>query len=203
MEITFNTPALLFPAISLLLLAYTNQQSYQDPNTPQVYGSTYEQDRYEFDEADESVTHTHSLYDDFQDHNQPQGISFSGEFFDKCSGTTRLSYVHDGTGGFTVVPEVDSLSCGFVPPQPLTCDLTLIHQLTPTVVGANVTATTAAGHGAVRYQLALMEDASRQGRAVWPALQRAFDQLNKVAQETYSAADQLQWHIAEHDARFI
>jgi hypothetical protein len=55
---------------------------------------------------------------------------------------------------------------------------------------------------AVRYQLALMEDASRQGHAVWPALQRAFDQLNKVAQETYSAADQLQWRIAEHDARF-
>ena len=25
MEITFNTPALLFPAISLLLLAYTNR----------------------------------------------------------------------------------------------------------------------------------------------------------------------------------
>ena len=56
---------------------------------------------------------------------------------------------------------------------------------------------------AVRYQLALMEDSSRQGSTMWPALQRAFDQLNKVAQETYRAADQLQWDIAEHDARFV
>jgi hypothetical protein len=48
-----------------------------------------------------------------------------------------------------------------------------------------------------------MEDCTRHDSTVWPALQRAFDQLNKIAQETYSAADQLQWEIADHDARFI
>ena len=137
----------------IILVEYSNPQDYQDPDTPQVYGTTYRVDTYDFDEVSETVAHRVTGYDDFQHHNPPAGYSAVGEFFDKCNGTTRLSYVHDGAGGFTVVPEVDSLSCGFVPPQPLTCDLTLTYQLTPTAVGANVTATAAAGHGAVRYQL--------------------------------------------------
>lgn len=33
-------------------------------------------------------------------------------------------------------------------------------------------------------------------------MQRAFTRLSKVAEETYTSADRLQWEIAEHDRRF-
>ncbi|WP_210521591.1 hypothetical protein [Hymenobacter terricola] len=134
-------------------MAYSNQQNYQDPYTPQVYGSTYDENRYEFDEVNETVTPSHGIYDDFQNHNQPTDYSLVGEFFSKCDGTTRLSYQHDGAGGFTVVPQADSLNCGYVPPTPLTCDLGLTHQLTATATGANVTGTATDAHSAVRFSL--------------------------------------------------
>ncbi|MBF9239479.1 hypothetical protein I2I05_18950 [Hymenobacter sp. BT683] len=137
----------------LILLAYSNQTNYQDPNTPQVYGSTYDVDRYEFDEVNETVTHTTGGYDDFQNHNPPENYSVEGEFFSKCDGTTYLSYVHDGAGGFTLVPTADSLSCGFVPAVPPSCNLSVYYELTATATGANLAAQYEDSHGAVRYRL--------------------------------------------------
>ena len=136
-----------------LLIAYSNRQDYTDPNTPQAYGATYQVDSYVFDDVTESVTHSVGFFDDFQYRVGPADYAYQGEFYDKCDGTTRLAYVHDGLGGFTVERETDSLSCGFVPPQPPTCDLTLAYQLTPTAAGADVVAVAGAAHGSVRYQL--------------------------------------------------
>lgn len=136
-----------------LLISYTNRHDYQDADTPQVYGATYTVDSYEFDEVNENVVHTLGSYDDFQYHNPPVGFSYTGEFFSKCVGTTRNSYAHNGAGGFTITPESDSLSCGFVPPAPLTCDVTVTYQLTATAVGADVVASSQANHGAVQYRL--------------------------------------------------
>ncbi|MES2152848.1 MAG: hypothetical protein V4508_23985 [Pseudomonadota bacterium] len=54
----------------------------------------------------------------------------------------------------------------------------------------------------VRCQLAWLSDAHRHGN-MGVRLQRAFDNLHKVAEQTYAAADKLQWDIAEHDSRFL
>ena len=108
-----------------LLLAYTNPRPYQDPDTPQVYGTAYDVDRYEFDEATETVAHTTEYYDDFQDHNPPGGENFQGEFYHYCvpGTTTRRGFTHDGFGGFTVAEQTDSPECGYVPPPPPVCEL--------------------------------------------------------------------------------
>jgi hypothetical protein len=50
----------------------------------------------------------------------------------------------------------------------------------------------------IRLQLAGMQSAQLSAR-----LQRAFCRLGKIAEETYSSADKLQWEIDEHDQRFV
>jgi hypothetical protein len=50
----------------------------------------------------------------------------------------------------------------------------------------------------IRLQLAGMQSAQLSAR-----LQRAFSRLGKIAEETYSSADKLQWEIDEHDQRFV
>lgn len=50
----------------------------------------------------------------------------------------------------------------------------------------------------IRCQLAGMQAPQLGAR-----LQRAFARLNKVAAETYSSADRLQWEIGEHDRHFV
>jgi hypothetical protein len=50
----------------------------------------------------------------------------------------------------------------------------------------------------IRLQLAGMQSAQLSAR-----LQRAFFRLGKIAEETYSSADKLQWEIDEHDQRFV
>ncbi|MDB5270230.1 MAG: hypothetical protein JWP58_3270 [Hymenobacter sp.] len=135
-----------------LLLRYINPQPYGD-RRDQVFGTVYTETAYYFDEANETIVLLTNSYDDFQDNNPPQDFSYAGEFFDKCSGTTRLSYVHDGAGDFAVVPEADSLSCGFTPAQPPSCAITLTYALTPTATGANVTAGSTGAHGATKYRL--------------------------------------------------
>lgn len=49
----------------------------------------------------------------------------------------------------------------------------------------------------IRCQLAGMQSAQLSAR-----LQRAFARLGRIAEETYSSADKLQWEIDEHDQRF-
>jgi hypothetical protein len=49
----------------------------------------------------------------------------------------------------------------------------------------------------VRCQLASMHTPQ-----LGPRLQRAFARLAKIAEETYSSADKLQWQIDEHDMKF-
>jgi hypothetical protein len=49
----------------------------------------------------------------------------------------------------------------------------------------------------IRCQLAGMRVAELSKR-----MQRAFMRLSKIAEETYSSADRLQWEIADHDQRF-
>ena len=49
----------------------------------------------------------------------------------------------------------------------------------------------------IRLQLAAMQREYRSAR-----LQRAFQQLGKVAQETYAKADKLLWEISAHDERY-
>ncbi len=48
----------------------------------------------------------------------------------------------------------------------------------------------------IRCQLASMQRPTLSAR-----MQRAFARLSKIAEETYAAADKLQWEIAEHDQR--
>lgn len=50
----------------------------------------------------------------------------------------------------------------------------------------------------IRCQLAGMQAPQLSAR-----LQRAFARLGKVAEETYSSADRLQWEIGEHDRHFF
>lgn len=49
----------------------------------------------------------------------------------------------------------------------------------------------------IRCQLAAMEGPGLSAR-----LQRAFQRLRKVAEETYASADRFQWEITDHDERF-
>lgn len=137
----------------IIYQTYTNPQVYTDQTDPRVYGTKYDVDTFDFDEVNKAVAHLVNHYDDFQDHNPPQGYSFEGEFFSECAATTRLSYTHNGDGTFTITPESDSLSCGFVPAAPPTCDLVLSYQLTPTAGGADVLAGQSSAHGAVQYRL--------------------------------------------------
>ncbi|WP_375418144.1 hypothetical protein [uncultured Hymenobacter sp.] len=139
----------------LLLQAYSEPQNYVDENDDRIYGTRYRSDTYHFDEVTETVGHGVGTYDSFQDQNSPDQYAFSyeGEFFGKCEGTTRLSYVHDGFGGFTVEPQANSLSCGFVPAEPPTCELVVSYELTATAVGADLLAQAQAAHGAVQYRL--------------------------------------------------
>lgn len=137
----------------LLLETYSDPVPYTDRTDPRAYGTGYTVETYRFDEVNRNMAYATGYYDDFQDHNPPQGFSFTGEFFDRCVGTTRHAYVHDGNGGFTVEQVADSVSCGFVPPAPPACDLTLAYVLTPTAAGASVTASSQLAHGAVRYSL--------------------------------------------------
>lgn len=44
--------------------------------------------------------------------------------------------------------------------------------------------------------------ASMDGPGLSARLQRAFQRLRKVAEETYAEADRFQWEITDHDARF-
>lgn len=50
----------------------------------------------------------------------------------------------------------------------------------------------------IRCQLAGMQSPRLGAR-----LQRAFSRLGRIAEETYSSADKLQWEIDEHDRRFV
>ena len=75
----------------IILEAYSDPTNYQDPDTPQVYGTVYRVDTYDFDEVNETVAHRETSYDDFQNNNPPAGYSVVGEFFARCAGTTRRS----------------------------------------------------------------------------------------------------------------
>ena len=50
----------------------------------------------------------------------------------------------------------------------------------------------------IRCQLAGMHSPQLGAR-----LQRAFSRLARIAEETYSSADKLQWEVDEHDERFV
>ncbi len=50
----------------------------------------------------------------------------------------------------------------------------------------------------IRLQLAGMQAAQLSAR-----LQRAFQRLASIAEDTYSSADKLQWEIDEHDQHFV
>ncbi len=138
----------------LLFQTYDTGTRYgPDVNDRFNYGTIYAGQLYHFDEATRTVRHTQEDVDDYQDHSPPAEFSFPGEVFTRCAGTTFESYVHDGAGGFAVVPTADSLSCGFVPATPPSCDLALTFVLTPTESGAHLLATSADAHGAVQYRL--------------------------------------------------
>ena len=142
-------------ALIIIRTSYENYQPYGD-RTGQVYGTQYDTTNWVFDTASLAVTPAFvGTYDDFQDLNDPQEWNYDGEFFHYCAGTTRRGFTGDGLGGFVITEEADSLSCGYVPPNPLTCELgsASVEQLaTPT--GATLTARlTGTANGRVQYRL--------------------------------------------------
>ena len=133
-----------------LLETYTEELVYDDPENPQAARSRTRYLIYTFDSADLSVTPNAGTYD-----GPPlPNFSWPGEFHWDCAGTTRLSYVHNGQGGYTVVNEADSLSCGFTPPSTLTCDVAItgVTQV-DTPGGATCTVAATGLHGRARYRL--------------------------------------------------
>ncbi|MVN76929.1 hypothetical protein GO988_11395 [Hymenobacter sp. HMF4947] len=152
--------------MSLILLrtSYENGTPYGD-RTSQFYGTTYDTTSWYFDTDSLAVlTQVAGIYDNFQDASDLDEFKFDGEFYAYCAGTTRRGYVHDGYGSFTVEEEENSLSCGFVPPAALTCDLASASvSQTPTPGGATLEAKiTGTVNGRLRYRLdAGTEQASR------------------------------------------
>jgi hypothetical protein len=95
----------------LLRTTYTNPQPYGD-RTSSFYGTNYDQTDWIFDTVTRTAAQQSQgvVNDDF-DTGQYQDFSYSGEFYNRCVGTTREGYVHDGVGGFTVNEELNSAQC--------------------------------------------------------------------------------------------
>lgn len=137
-----------------LLREISNATSYTDPIDPRIYGTRYDVRECVFDTLTLAVTCSTGGYDDFQGNNPPgSDFAVSDEFHSLCIGTTRRAFVGDGLGGFTVADEANSVSCGFTPPAPFTCDIRLAYQLTATPGGADVVLSATAAHGLVQYSL--------------------------------------------------
>lgn len=133
-----------------LLETYQTTLVYDDPNDPQIGREVTNYVIYRFNEA----THLVEVESGTYDGGPGAGFSFAGEFFSECVGTTLHHYVHDGLGGFTITPEADCITCGFVPSAPLTCDLTPpVVQQTDTPSGTTVEVLTSAANGRVHYRL--------------------------------------------------
>jgi hypothetical protein len=98
----------------LILTSYENGQPYGD-RTQTVFGTMYDRYDYTFDTETLAVTKTFIIQvDDFQDAQDLNDYSYPGEFFDRCEGTTRIGYVHDGQGGFTTTTELNSAQCSLL-----------------------------------------------------------------------------------------
>ena len=132
-----------------LLQTYSSETVYDDPNDPRASTTTTTYTFYSFDPSTLQVAMETGAYGGYA----PADFSFVGEFYWDCSGTTRESYVHDGRGGFTVATEADSLSCGFVPTTPLTCDLALGVTQTTTASGVTAEVVATGVHGRAHYRL--------------------------------------------------
>ena len=129
---------------------YTPTLVYDDPNNPQAARTVTYWTSYTFESSTLAVSANAGNYDG----SPLPDYSVVGEFYWDCAGTVRQSYVHDGNGGYTVAPEADSLSCGYVPASPLTCDMVLAPVvLTDTVAGTTAQAVVTTAHGRVHYRL--------------------------------------------------
>ncbi|MGI4762503.1 MAG: hypothetical protein ACRYF0_17460 [Janthinobacterium lividum] len=107
----------------IIRTSYDNAQAYGD-RTGQVFGTQYDTYNWVFDTVTQTVSRQFAgTYDDFQDSTHPEEFNYAGEFYAYCAGTTRRGFTGDEQGGFTVAEEENSLSCGYTPPAPLTCDL--------------------------------------------------------------------------------
>ncbi|MBO2007568.1 hypothetical protein [Hymenobacter negativus] len=129
--------------------AYSSETVYDDPENPQASTTITTYTFYRFNTDSRQVEQETGSYNAYP----PAGFSFVGEFWSECSGTTRLGYVHDGAGGFTIEEEEDSLSCGFVPTDPLTCDLVLSVTQTTSVDGTTAEVVATGVNGRARYRL--------------------------------------------------
>jgi hypothetical protein len=98
---------------------YTNPEPYGQ-NTGS-YGTSYRVVRWRFDTVTLSVevVDNERVNDDFSS-GAFQDFDYQGEFYSRCVGTTRESYVHDGQGGFELVEEPNSDQC--TPLSPLILD---------------------------------------------------------------------------------
>jgi hypothetical protein len=132
-----------------ILEQYTSETVYNDPDNPQAGTTITTYSIYRFNTDTRAV----ELFTGSYNAAQPADFSFSGEFWSECSGTTRLGYVHDGVGDFSVDEEQDSLSCGFVPTDPLTCDLALDYTLSTTPDGTTVEVDATGLNGRAHYRL--------------------------------------------------
>ena len=139
----------------LIRISYDNAQPYGE-RTGTDFGTTYDVTYWNFDtDALAVTTSAAGTYDNFQDASYPEAFNYDGEFYHYCAGTTRRGYVPDNIGGFQLFEEENSLSCGYTPPAPLTCDLgaASVSQVA-TANGATLTAAYAgAFHGRVLYRL--------------------------------------------------
>lgn len=139
----------------IIRTSYENYQPYGD-RTGQVFGTQYDTTNWVFDtDALAVTTEFAGTYDDFQDSNHPEEYNYPGEFYAYCATTTRRGFTGDGKGGFIITEEENSLSCGYTPPAPLTCELgsaSVLQEVTPT--GATLTARlTGKANGRVQYRL--------------------------------------------------
>jgi hypothetical protein len=134
-----------------LLERYDTTIVYDDPNDPRAGRDVTTYVIYRFDEISRTVSQEGGSYDG----SPPANYSFVGEFFAGCDGTTLNHYTHNGAGGFTVRGDADSLSCGYVPPTVLTCDLVLADVVVSTAPDGTTTAEVPAtgAHGRVHYRL--------------------------------------------------